>query len=702
MALIEFSKHGQKVRRNPFNDAHIEVDLKIRFPRRFQDGWLRVQKVRPKCDHGDALVPGFALIAVGDERLPMPFLNAGFPALLERLRTAPRPLPLTFRRVLLDDEFAPAGDLSSPTAPAAADAAAAAAAPEEAAPARAAAPPKDESWEVAPKDESCPKDESWECDLCGKRKTLHRMPGPDGPDTLCNACGTRFARGQSSALALDATGDGDGAFAVGDGWECDLCGRGGVDEAQRRDGPDGPGTVCEPCGSRFAKGRRVLEDSEETKEEAPRPRGGSADSLDSGGGGPPPEPEAPSPQLDLDVAWTTADAPAVAEPVEGETSFRDGEDVAGVDPFAAAFAAADRNEEEEPGAAAAAPAEPGEPGAAEPAEPGAAEPEAPGAAPAPEPGAGPGPEPEAAADDAEVAAALAAAAAAPPPPGAPSPEPPATSGSPSPQNRPRELAAEDPRSSQAWTPVADGASSPKPDGADSDDDDAPDWLRGGDDTATPPPAAVDFDAPLVEDVAHGAAAGEVLFGAGAGLDGGGDFESLFHRAAAVETERDVAGSIAAALSETAPPVNYGKFASDDDASDAAASPRRNRGGSRDDRDASPPPIATYVNPPAAAAAGGDAPPPAVEELLNLAKSFRDYARTSAAADGGGAPTDIASSLRASAWRKEVSLETPGAAAAAPPPPASGAPPAPGGPGGQDNLDFFVWLSGENPSAPPRP
>ena len=182
----------------------------------------------------------------------------------------------------------------------------------------------------------------------------------------------------------------------------------------------------------------------------------------------------------------------------------------------------------------------------------------------------------------------------------------------------------------------------------------------------------------------------------------GDFESLFHRAAAVETERDVAGSIAAALSETAPPVNYGKFASDDDASDAAASPRRPRGGSRDDRDASPPPIATYVNPPAAAAGGGDAPPPAVEELLNLAKSFRDYARTSAAADGAGAPPDIASSLRASAWRKEVSLETPGAAAAAPPPPASGAPPAPGGPGGQDNLDFFVWLSGENPSAPPRP
>ena len=141
-----------------------------------------MQKVRPKCDHGDALVPGFALIAVGDERLPMPFLNAGFPALLERLRTAPRPLPLTFRRVLLDDEFAPAGDLSSPTAPAAADAAAAAAPPEEDAPARDAAPPKDESWE---------------CDLCGKRKTLHRMPGPDGPDTLCNACGTRFARGQS-------------------------------------------------------------------------------------------------------------------------------------------------------------------------------------------------------------------------------------------------------------------------------------------------------------------------------------------------------------------------------------------------------------------------------------------------------------------------------------------------------------------------
>ena len=29
MALVEFSKHGRRVRRNPFDYAHIEVGLKI-------------------------------------------------------------------------------------------------------------------------------------------------------------------------------------------------------------------------------------------------------------------------------------------------------------------------------------------------------------------------------------------------------------------------------------------------------------------------------------------------------------------------------------------------------------------------------------------------------------------------------------------------------------------------------------------------
>ena len=29
MALIEFSKHGERIWSNPFDDAHIEVNLKI-------------------------------------------------------------------------------------------------------------------------------------------------------------------------------------------------------------------------------------------------------------------------------------------------------------------------------------------------------------------------------------------------------------------------------------------------------------------------------------------------------------------------------------------------------------------------------------------------------------------------------------------------------------------------------------------------
>lgn len=47
----------------------------------FQDGWLRVQRVKAGCDHLGVLVPGFALIAVDDDRLPMPFADGQFPSL---------------------------------------------------------------------------------------------------------------------------------------------------------------------------------------------------------------------------------------------------------------------------------------------------------------------------------------------------------------------------------------------------------------------------------------------------------------------------------------------------------------------------------------------------------------------------------------------------------------------------------------------
>ena len=72
----------------------------------WKDGWIRVQRVAQTCPHFLALAPGDALLRVGDDKVTVPFPRDDFAGLLRKLSAAPRPLELTFVRVL-DDAPAP-------------------------------------------------------------------------------------------------------------------------------------------------------------------------------------------------------------------------------------------------------------------------------------------------------------------------------------------------------------------------------------------------------------------------------------------------------------------------------------------------------------------------------------------------------------------------------------------------------------------
>ena len=77
----------------------------------WKDGWIRVQRVAQTCPHFLALAPGDALLRVGVDKVPVPFPRDDFAGLLRKLSAAPRPLELTFVRVLDD---APAPPATSP------------------------------------------------------------------------------------------------------------------------------------------------------------------------------------------------------------------------------------------------------------------------------------------------------------------------------------------------------------------------------------------------------------------------------------------------------------------------------------------------------------------------------------------------------------------------------------------------------------
>ncbi|CAM0902771.1 unnamed protein product [Alopecurus aequalis] len=96
------------------------------------------------------------------------------------------------------------------------------------------------------------------CMHCGSEKTPRWLRGPDGPDTLCSACGQQFLIGRLSNPRRRR------------GWPLNKprLRRGCPSNKPRRclhcasektsrwlRGPDGPGTLCNACGQQFYKGR---------------------------------------------------------------------------------------------------------------------------------------------------------------------------------------------------------------------------------------------------------------------------------------------------------------------------------------------------------------------------------------------------------------------------------------------------------------
>ncbi|CAM0902773.1 unnamed protein product [Alopecurus aequalis] len=76
---------------------------------------------------------------------------------------------------------------------------------------------------------------------------LAPLRGPDGPSTLCSACGRRFLNG----FLLDPNPHRRGRPST-KGRPCIHCGSEMV--PKWRQGADGPGTLCSACGQRFLKG----------------------------------------------------------------------------------------------------------------------------------------------------------------------------------------------------------------------------------------------------------------------------------------------------------------------------------------------------------------------------------------------------------------------------------------------------------------
>jgi hypothetical protein len=74
----------------------------------WKDGWIRVQRVAQTCPHFLALAPGDALIEINGAKVQVPLPRDQFAGLLRKLSTAPRPLELTFVRVLDDAPRPPA------------------------------------------------------------------------------------------------------------------------------------------------------------------------------------------------------------------------------------------------------------------------------------------------------------------------------------------------------------------------------------------------------------------------------------------------------------------------------------------------------------------------------------------------------------------------------------------------------------------
>ncbi len=90
------------------------------------------------------------------------------------------------------------------------------------------------------------------CSACGATVTPQWRVGPGGPNTLCNACGTRHTRGLPLERPRRTESRAPPPPPPTNVKSCSACGT--QHTPQWRSGPDGPSTLCNACGARFLKG----------------------------------------------------------------------------------------------------------------------------------------------------------------------------------------------------------------------------------------------------------------------------------------------------------------------------------------------------------------------------------------------------------------------------------------------------------------
>ena len=114
---------------------------------------------------------------------------------------------------------------------------------------------------------------NWECEWCAckETETPSKSTGPNGPKTLCNACGSRFRAGHMSMPQKNEAGKylcpdcgrpfatigalgGHRRFCDSGNWRCKWCECKGDQCSGKGPGPEGPKTLCSACSARFRAG----------------------------------------------------------------------------------------------------------------------------------------------------------------------------------------------------------------------------------------------------------------------------------------------------------------------------------------------------------------------------------------------------------------------------------------------------------------
>ena len=115
---------------------------------------------------------------------------------------------------------------------------------------------------------------TWQCEWCkcGAHETHHKAQGPNGPKTLCSACGQRYRTGHNGMpeqnekgewvcercergfLTISALG-GHRRFCDGGVWRCSWCQCKAEDTQGRGRGPDGDISLCGACVARYRSGQ---------------------------------------------------------------------------------------------------------------------------------------------------------------------------------------------------------------------------------------------------------------------------------------------------------------------------------------------------------------------------------------------------------------------------------------------------------------